>query len=262
MYLVTYNKVLLILCYPLFIDVSGENTTSPHQLNEVLENPEETGAFFEGDIRDGGHDLPRSFQRNGLTALTYRWPNAIVPYEIKGSFSSQQLAVITHAFNEYHAKTCVRFRKRSNERDYVVINNAGSGCWSSVGRQGGPQEVNLESPKCFSNYGTTIHELMHALGFYHEQNRYERDSYVRVLGENVKTGMMANFQKLPFPMATAFGVGYDYASVMHYKATSFSKNGKPTLVAVTSSPDIGKMGQRNGFSDGDVRKINAMYKCF
>lgn len=227
---------------------------------EAMENPEETGPYLEGDI-NGEADEYLKHLRNGIVSTSYRWPGGKVPYEIQGSFSSQQLGIITHALNEYHTKTCIRFHRRTTERDYVVITNKGSGCWSSVGRMGGRQEVNLESPKCFSNYGTTIHELMHALGFYHEQNRYERDSYVKVMAENVKSGMMQNFEKLPYSTATAYGVNYDYASVMHYKSTSFSKNGKPTLQALQKTPDVTKMGQRSGFSTGDIRKIKAMYRC-
>ncbi|TMW53114.1 hypothetical protein DOY81_001842 [Sarcophaga bullata] len=228
--------------------------------HEVLDNPEETGPYLEGDINGEAIEL-RNPLRNGILAGSYRWPKAIIPYEIQGPFSTNDLAIITHAFNEYHAKTCVRFRKRTNEQDYVVITNKRSGCWSSVGRMGGRQEVNLESPKCFSNYGTTIHELMHALGFYHEQNRYERDAYVKVLTENIKPNMLVNFGKLPFDAASGYGVGYDYASVLHYRSTSFTKNGKPTLEALKATPEALKMGQRYGFSNGDIKKINAMYKC-
>lgn len=45
---------------------------------------------------------------------------------------------------------------------------------------------------------------------------------------------------------------------MHYSAKAFSKNGQRTIVARKGDP---KIGQRNGFSAGDVAKINAMYNC-
>ncbi|XP_061399549.1 zinc metalloproteinase nas-14 [Musca vetustissima] len=260
-----FRLVCLVLISTLFSKVHAYTLDSvAFNLTEnVLENPEETGPYLEGDIKDDNPIYRHlAFQRNGILSASMRWPHGIVPYIIRGSFSSQQLSIIHHAFNEYHKNTCIRFQRHRNEHDYVVITDKAEGCWSSVGRMGGEQVVNLESPKCFSNYGTTIHELMHVLGFYHEQNRYERDNYVRVLEDNVKAGMMANFQKLPFSSATSFGVQYDYASVMHYKSTSFSKNGKPTLIALKPSPDVAKMGQRSGFSPGDIKKINSMYKCY
>ncbi len=45
------------------------------------------------------------------------------------------------------------------------------------------------------------------------------------------TGTENNFEKASSQTTDAFGVGYDYGSVMHYSANAFSKNGQPTLVA-------------------------------
>jgi hypothetical protein len=46
--------------------------------NEV--NPEELGPYIEGDI------IPHN-SRNGLSAVSARWPGGIVPYEIGAPFS-------------------------------------------------------------------------------------------------------------------------------------------------------------------------------
>lgn len=37
-------------------------------------------------------------------------------------------------------------------------------------------------------------------------------------------GHTYNFNKAPAEVTDAFGVGYDYSSVMHYSSTAFSKN--------------------------------------
>jgi len=108
--------------------------------------------------------------------------------------------------------------------------------------------------------GTVVHELMHALGFLHEQNRSERDGYVYVNWQNIKAGTENNFEKASSQTTDAFGVGYDYGSVMHYSANAFSKNGQSTLVAKNGG-SASLMGQREGLSDKDVQKLNAMYKC-
>lgn len=47
----------------------------------------------------------------------------------------------------------------------------------------------------------------------------------------IATGTQANFDKASAVTTNAFGVEYDYGSVMHYSAGAFSKNGQPTIVA-------------------------------
>ena len=51
---------------------------------------------------------------------------------------------------------------RIKERNYISVVR-GSGCSSSVGRQGGKQKLKL-GPNCMSSVGVVIHELMHAVG--------------------------------------------------------------------------------------------------
>ncbi|VDM84310.1 unnamed protein product, partial [Strongylus vulgaris] len=44
------------------------------------------------------------------------------------------------------SNTCIRFKPRTNERDYVEIQNqAGQGCYTSVGRPGGKSVLMLEA---------------------------------------------------------------------------------------------------------------------
>ena len=44
-------------------------------------------------------------------------------------------------------------------------------------------------------HGVVLHELLHTLGLWHEQSRLDRDRYVRILWENIRTGKEDNFAK-------------------------------------------------------------------
>ena len=59
-------------------------------------------------------------------------------------------------------------------------------CWSQVGIRGGKQQLSLGSG-C-ENKGRALHELMHSLGFLHEQSRQDRDEHVTILYQNIQDG--------------------------------------------------------------------------
>jgi len=39
-----------------------------------------------------------------------------------------------------------------------------------------------------------MHELMHAVGFFHEQSRTDRDDFITVHFDNIKPGAYSKFQ--------------------------------------------------------------------
>lgn len=59
-------------------------------------------------------------------------------------------------------------------------------CYSGVGMMGGEQTVNIG--KYCGTVGIVMHELMHALGFWHEQSRTDRDTYVTIHTDNIEFG--------------------------------------------------------------------------
>lgn len=117
-----------------------------------------------------------------------------------------------------------------SDKDYVSIVNGNTGCWSSVGKVTGRQEVNLQSPYCTTKVGTPMHELMHSLGFLHEHTRYERDDYVTIVWSNIKSGHDGNFKKADKATTSGYGINYDYRSVMHYSPNAFGINGATTII--------------------------------
>jgi astacin len=65
-------------------------------------------------------------------------------------------------------------------------------CSSFIGRTGGPQVISLDS-SCFV-IGIVLHELMHSIGFHHEQSRTDRDEYVEVNWSNVQESKLLERQ--------------------------------------------------------------------
>ena len=59
-------------------------------------------------------------------------------------------------------------------------------CWSMIGRVGGKQRISI-GIGCEYN-GVITHELMHAVGFWHEQSRPDRDKHIEIVYENVIDG--------------------------------------------------------------------------
>ena len=66
-------------------------------------------------------------------------------------------------------------------------------CWSSVGRQGGKQKIGV-GHGC-EYFGTIIHEIGHAMGMWHEQSRSDRDTYVKVIWDNIDRHYNDQFSK-------------------------------------------------------------------
>ena len=47
----------------------------------------------------------------------------------------------------------------------------------------GPQDISLGTG-CYYK-GTVLHEILHSLGFWHEQSRPDRNKYVEIFWENI-----------------------------------------------------------------------------
>ncbi|KAM9841701.1 hatching enzyme 1.2-like [Aulostomus maculatus] len=178
-----------------------------------------------------------------------------VPYIISDYFYGSEKETIEKAMKTFHLKTCVRFVPHHGQSDYLNIKSE-LGCWSTIGRDGGEQVISLSAYSCL-HHGTIQHELLHALGFYHEHTRSDRDQYIRINWENIPAEAAFNFLKME---TNNLNTSYDYSSVMHYGRTAFASDfGTETIIPIPDSSV--QIGQREDMSDTDIRRINELYKC-
>src|SRR5262245_5482128 len=220
-------------------------------------------AIFEGDIVLGTaeevartSDMVRSEMASGvasavlITGAQFRWPNCRVPFTIDPALPNQ--ARVTDAIAHWQANTGFRFVARTTETDFVTF-RPGSGCSSSVGRRTGQQFVNL-AEGCST--GSTIHEIGHVIGLWHEQSREDRDLFVRINFAKITPGMEHNFDQ---HITDGDDVGaYDYGSIMHYPRNAFSIDGTDTITPIGIVPPGTTIGQRTGLSPGDIAAANTL----
>lgn len=185
-----------------------------------------------------------------------RWPDALMPYEIDPSLPNQSR--VTNAIDHWTDNTNMRFVERTAANqgqypDYVRFVPS-SFCRSWVGMQGGRQDIELANG---CGTGSTIHEIGHAWGLWHEQSREDRDDFVTINWANIQDDRAFNFNQ---QISNGTDIGpYDYGSIMHYGRMAFSKNGLPTIEPKQSGVTI---GQRSGLSQGDINTVHHIYKTW
>jgi hypothetical protein len=117
-----------------------------------------------------------------------------------------------------------------------------------------------------------LHEMMHALGVYHEQKRGDRDKYLDVGPAPPSDDPEVRRQQRRWayqyvPTGTCLG-DYDFKSVMHYAVVRDDPKGVFPRVAPTKtglarlaeqSYALGDVGQRKTLSPDDVAAIKALY---
>ncbi|MBO9667898.1 MAG: M12 family metallopeptidase [Bdellovibrio sp.] len=211
--------------------------------SESQDDSEEGGDYLGYEIEDGvavvegdivlGVPAPGQKYSGFAKGASVRWPNGVIPFVIKSDISNP--AAVMQAISQF-TDTGIEFRPYTEEADALVFEAGTGNCKSYVGRIGGLQPLWV-APGCGAK--EIAHEIMHAIGFVHEQNRSDRDAYIEILWNNVQPSAKLNFEKFSNEASSANALGaFDYSSIMIYPPYMFSTNSGETMRSKNSEKPI------------------------
>uniref|UniRef100_A0A914UN48 Metalloendopeptidase n=1 Tax=Plectus sambesii TaxID=2011161 RepID=A0A914UN48_9BILA len=200
-------------------------------------------------------------KRKATSYPSYKWPTkatGVIPYFFAANITSQKITIIQTAIKFWEDNTCLKFQLNGAGSNSLLFYNSPS-CKSWIGMVGGQQGISI-GDDC-QNLGIITHEIGHALGFYHEQSRYDRDTYVSVNLANVETINAGNFAKATSAQMNLYNTPYDYGSVMHYGYEDFAIDSSIPVLIAADPRHRQTMGQRRAPSFLDVLTMNRHYGC-
>nr|XP_022306908.1 neurogenic locus notch homolog protein 1-like isoform X2 [Crassostrea virginica] len=191
------------------------------------------------------------------------WKDGIIPYDIDsnsfGSRYGQALDLVENTAANISKTTCVQWRRKTAEDTFFVkIIGNDNGCYSYVGNieKTGGQELNL-GEGCLDEY-IVLHEMHHAMGGLHEQQRDKRKYFVKVNWGNVKTQYNDQYA---LSQHTKNNEIYDYASILQYHLTAFSSNYKPTMSIPDRDLEYLISESKYALDFYDMAEVNREYNC-
>nr|WP_129730144.1 M12 family metallopeptidase [Parabacteroides goldsteinii] len=226
---------------------------------EIPEDSVPNFDFVSGDILT---DIPDITNTKSIGIVYYQcqymWPRSsdnkyCVFYVIDPQMTTSTKKMVTDAIAHWEANTNVRFFPRTTASDYIEFFN-GDGCWSFVGRKGGKQQLSIDAG--WGARGNAIHEIGHAVGFFHEQCKFKRDEHINIHYDNIKSESKSNYQIRDINCIAS--KGFDFQSIMLYssKNSDAINSNKPVM---TRKDGTEWTAQRNALSEKDIYLLPWMY---
>uniref|UniRef100_A0A0N5CHB1 Metalloendopeptidase n=1 Tax=Strongyloides papillosus TaxID=174720 RepID=A0A0N5CHB1_STREA len=191
------------------------------------------------------------------------WEDFPIKYRI---FENVNRTLVRTAIKSFEKESCLRFKEMSE-------NFTGAGlyfqydeehCYSSHNGPRvdvAPQIIGI-AKRC-ERLGSVIHEVLHALGIFHEHSRLDRDKYVTIIEENIIPEHKVQFEIVKDYEGKTYGIHYDYGSAMHYERAAGGIDNKTTIIP-KNIHYTNSMGQSTYFSFADIKLLNYRYcnhKC-
>lgn len=218
--------------------LEGDIILSPEQV-AILDGPQTRGAM--------------------LTSTNGYWDFCKVYYDFDANFTYK--SKVLEAMAKISAEAGVTFLpKESYNKNYVHFFN-GVGNYSKLGKYGGRQDISIQNDQ-YSVVGVTMHEILHALGIYHEMSRSDRDTYVEILWNNIESDSKKhNFQTFTERKEPGVNIGsFNFSSIMMYPSTAFGKKVNDVQQQTIRRRDgLSYTYQRSYLADTDIATLRTIY---
>ncbi|CAF3500606.1 unnamed protein product [Rotaria sp. Silwood1] len=270
MELLTYLTLILLHC-ALNLHCAPVSSSFDSIQSGSAYNPERNDGLDGGDMVHPPFVTSPTGRGVAIRSAYDRWTGGVVPYEIASNISANNSIFIVNIITPMQNLTkvnntqCISFRPRNTSDLYYITIFNGSGCYAPVGSW---RNYIGNRPVSFMHgtYATCMvsgiiqHELTHVLGFYHEQSRPDRDSYVSIQWNNILPANAFNFDMYNDSDVDTLMTSYDYGSVMHYERNAFAINSSVATIIPTKNASA-FIGQRVQLSPIDILEIQRYYGC-
>ncbi|XP_048752331.2 uncharacterized protein LOC125663930 isoform X2 [Ostrea edulis] len=246
------------------LDYLPDGAHKPKNLNR--HNKQEQSAEEKDVHKVSTHvEIPNSAtKRNYYHDIGWRWPNRTVYYAIDypsfSPFIAQAEDKIKSSLALLEDAACIKWEDvtgTSTAYNHILFYGNTTACASYVGYIKTKEQKIWLGPGCLWT-SIVLHEVLHALGAWHEQQRTDREGNIDMLFQNINPHALGNFEL----RQTREYAPFDLGSILQYGLSSFATQ---TGLQTMSIPDKGLeyliTNSKNDLSFYDKLNLNRYYDC-
>jgi hypothetical protein len=167
------------------------------------------------------------------------WPDGIIPFDILKLNEDQAIQAKEAMKLWMDTGANIKFIPRTTESEYIFFTgktDAGNNTTFNGFRKGTRLNISITAFWWRQGPWMPAHELGHALGFFHEHQRWDRDRYVTIHYEHIKPGREFDYDWVPKTNWIVVTASYDCRSIMHYRTCWASRCESECKDGVGASP--------------------------
>ncbi|TQN64476.1 Zinc metalloproteinase nas-5 [Colletotrichum shisoi] len=235
-------------------------------------------ALFPANMHKRSEVEAMPLEKRGSMSQWQLWDKAEIPYILKG-LQHDLSDHIRDAMRAWEQNTCIRFIPKKDQPAWVSFKKYDEGCWAQ--RLGSPNkgevQVNFDHPNAWEQIVSmgqfkgcslprTAGQLLgHIIGLINEQQRPDRDQFIKVMENRIQPQFLDQFTINPEANAS---VPFDYNSLMLFDDLSFAKRngwtwllGKWSLKKTMKSVTDKKIRPWKTPTANDYAAVNGGYAC-